>query len=178
MSAEKVMAKELMWVCALLPAEWNRKLAALCREENKSVGLPENVFRFPLHISMKKSFQTTEFEAVKAEIVSVMQAQGAICCRTSGVVCRKKMLWLSVEPEGKIKDCHDRLDRLLLDRYDIPIDRLDAEFEPHISLFTGGDQAKIKEMELRLAAKIPPAEWKLTEFVIGSSGHADEYFDL
>jgi hypothetical protein len=40
------MVKELTWVCALLPGELNRQLVELCREENKFIGLPEDVFRF------------------------------------------------------------------------------------------------------------------------------------
>jgi 2'-5' RNA ligase len=172
------MAKELMWVCALLPLKLNRQLAALCREENKSIRLPEDVFRFPLHISMKKSFQTTEFDAVQAEIIRHMQAQGEIHCRTASVICRKKMLWLPVKPEGEIRAWHDELDQRLLDRFAIPIDRFDATFEPHISLFTKGDPARIKGMGLRLAGKIAPMELTLNRFVIGSSRHGDEFFDI
>jgi hypothetical protein len=172
------MGKELMWVCALLPPELNRQLAELCREENKSIGLPEDVFRFLLHISMKKSFQTTEFEAVKAEILHHMQASGEIHCRTTGVVCHKKMLWLMVEPEGESKRWHDKLDKLLLDKFGIPVDRFDANFEPHISLFTKGEQAQIKEMGVRLAGKIPPMELTLDRFVVGSSRHGDEFFEI
>jgi hypothetical protein len=172
------MSKELTWVCALLPQEVNQQLVALCREENKSIGLPEDVFRFPLHISMKKSFQTTEFEAVKAEIVHHMQTRGKIHCRITGVVCRKKMLWLMVEPEGEIRAWHDQLDKLLLDKFAIPIHRFDATFAPHISLFTKGDQAQMEEMGLRLAGKIPPVELTLSRFVVGSSGYGDEFFDI
>jgi 2'-5' RNA ligase len=172
------MSKELMWVCALLPAELNRQLVALCREENSSIGLPEDVFRFPLHISMKKSFQTTEFEAVKAEIVHHMQARGPLHCRTTGVVCRKKMLWLTVEPMGEINVWHDELDRRLLDKFAIPIDRFDAAFAPHISLFTKGDPVPMKEMGLRLAGRISPMELTLSRFVVGSSRHGDEFFDI
>jgi 2'-5' RNA ligase len=172
------MVKELTWVCALLPAEWNRQLVELCREENRSIGLPEDVFRFPLHISMKKSFQTTEFEAVKAEIIHHMQARNKLHCRTTGVACHKKMLWLMVEPAGEIKRWHNELDQRLLDKFAIPIDRFDAAFAPHISLFTKGDPAQMKEMGLRLAGKISPTELTLNRFVVGSSRHGDEFFDV
>jgi 2'-5' RNA ligase len=172
------MAKELAWVCALLPQELNRQLVELCREENQSIGLPEDVFRFPLHISMKKSFQTTEFEAVKAEILHHIQTRGKIYCRTTGVACHKKMLWLPVEPVGEVKRWHDQLDQRLLGKFAIPIDRFDANFAPHISLFTKGDQVQMKEMGLRLARKIFPTELTLSRFVVGSSRHGDEFFDI
>jgi hypothetical protein len=36
----------------------------------------------------------------------------------------------------------------------------------------------MREMGLRLAEKIPPMELTLGRFVIGSSGHRDEFFDI
>jgi hypothetical protein len=172
------MAKELMWVCALLPKEVNQQLVQICREANAAIGLPENVFRFPLHISMKKSFQTTSFDAVKAAILAHLREYGPICCKAGGVVCHRKMLWLPIEPTGSIKEWHDTLDAMLLSRFGIPIDRFDAAFSPHISLFTKGEQAQISEMQKRLQQKIAPMELSLNRFVIGSSGHKDAFFEI
>jgi hypothetical protein len=170
------MAKELMWVCALPSEEWSNQLITICREENNAIGLSEDVFRFPLHISMKKSFQTTAFDAVKAEILAHIHTHGKILCQTLDVACHKNMLWLPVEPAGAILDWHIQLDALLLKKFAIPIDRFDVDFEPHISLFTKGDPALLEEMKLRLAEKILPMELTLDQFVIGSSGHEDEFF--
>jgi hypothetical protein len=170
------MVKELMWVCALPFEEWNNRLVAICRAENKAIGLPESVCKFPLHISMKKSFQTTEFDAVKAEILAYIRSNGKIHCRTRSVSSHKNMLWLPVEPTGAILDWHIQLDALLLNKFGIPIDQFDADFEPHISLFTSGNPSQIEEMKLRLAEKIPPEALTLERFVIGSSGHKDEFF--
>jgi hypothetical protein len=172
------MKKELMWVCALLPPEFNEQLTAICREENKFVGLPENVFQFPLHISMKKSFQTTEFEAIKAEMVHHIRLQGKIRCHTGRVILHKNMLWLPVDSAGCIKDWHNRLDQLLLDRYAIPIDKFDQVFQPHISLYTKGSKEQLIEMQKRLSARIAPVELGMNRFVIGSSMHEDEYFEI
>jgi hypothetical protein len=170
------MAKELMWVCALLPERFHKQLVALCREENKTIGLPEDVFCFPLHISMKKSFQTTEFESVKAEVLRYIQHKGEIRCQTTGVTHQKQMLWLSVNASGDILEWHNRLDSLLLDKFGISIHRFDANFEPHISLFTKGDPVQLGKMRWRLVEKIPPMELTLNRFVIGSSGHGDSFF--
>lgn len=54
------MGKELMWVCGLLPQKEQEKLVEICKEANREIGLPEVVFKFPLHISMKKSFYVTD----------------------------------------------------------------------------------------------------------------------
>jgi 2'-5' RNA ligase len=174
----KTMNKELMWVCALLPSELNEQLTAICKEENKSIGLSENVFQFPLHISMKKSFQTTEFESVKAEIINYIHSQGKICCHIDRVGLYKNMLWLPVDSSGCIMDWHNRLDYLLLDRYTIPIDRFDEAFQPHISLYTKGSKERLLEMQNRLSRRIAPMDLVINRFVIGSSLHKDEYFEI
>jgi hypothetical protein len=88
------------------------------------------------------------------------------------------MLWLPVNASGDILEWHNRLDELLLDKFHIPIHRFDANFEPHISLFTKGNPAQIEEMNRRLAEKIPPMEVTLNRFVIGSSGHGDAFFEI
>jgi hypothetical protein len=172
------MANELMWVCALLPDDINRELVDICREVNRNIGLPEDVFRFPLHISMKKSFRTKEFESVKSDIISHIKERGVIKFRTAQVIGHKKMLWLSVETDTPILEWHNILDRRLLEKYEIPIDRFDAKFEPHVSLFTRGANDKMVVMQKTLADKIAPMDFLLEKFVVGASGHKDEFIKV
>jgi hypothetical protein len=116
-----------MWVCAILPQELNKILVDTCRKENMEINLPEDVFRFPLHISMKKSFYTVDFEKVKNEVISHVYSKGAVRCRVGTVVCYKNMIWLPIEPSGEIKQWHDELDKSLFNVFGIPIDRMDME---------------------------------------------------
>jgi hypothetical protein len=44
-----------------MPEVTNRKIVNLCRELNQGIGLSETVFKFPLHIFLKKSFHTQRF---------------------------------------------------------------------------------------------------------------------
>jgi hypothetical protein len=53
---------------------------------------------------MKKSFQTTKFETIKAEMVKHIQFQGKIDCHTGSVILHKNMFWLPVDSDGCIKD--------------------------------------------------------------------------
>jgi hypothetical protein len=173
------MAKsELMWVCALLPQGWQERWTALCRAENQQIGLPEDVFRFPLHISLKKSFVTTQFDAVQEQVLQYIRQRGPLTCRILDVKCRKQMLWLPVEAAGQILDWHNGLDQLLLERFQIPIDPFDAEFEPHISLFTRGEASQMEEMQRKLSERIPPQNLTLDRFVVGSSVHGDLIFTI
>jgi hypothetical protein len=172
------MSKELMWVCAILPQELNKSLVEICRKENREIKLPEDVFKFPLHISMKKSFYTVDFEKVRNEVISHIHSKGAIQCHAGTVVCHKNMIWLPIEPDGEIKQWHDELDQSLLNGFGIPIDRLDREFKPHISLFTKGQEQQLLEMKQRLSGMIEPVDLALNRFVVGSSRHGDEFFEI
>jgi hypothetical protein len=88
------------------------------------------------------------------------------------------MLWLPVESAGAILFWHEQLDQILLGKYAVPIDRFDAVFQPHISLFTRGSREELLRMKQLLSNKLPPLELTLNRFVIGSSGHKDEYFTV
>lgn len=76
------MGRELMWVCGILPETLNREIVSICRDANQKIGLPETVFRFPLHISMKKSFYTEDFKTVKQTVVDFLLQKGIVPCRT------------------------------------------------------------------------------------------------
>jgi hypothetical protein len=172
------MAKELMWVCAILPVELNKKLAVTCKSNNRDLRLPEDVFKFPLHISMKKSFYTTAFDEVKAQIKSFVLERGKIICRVGELEIHKNMIWLSIETKGDLARWHNDLDTILLEKFSIPIAPFDANFHPHISLFTKGSEEQITQMYARLKLQIQPMEITLNRFVIGSSLHKDEFFDV
>jgi hypothetical protein len=172
------MAKELMWVCAVLPAELNNRLAVVCRRNNRDLHLPEDVFKFPLHISMKKSFYTTRFDEVKAQIKSFIFERGKINCVVGNIEIHKNMIWLPIETKGDLANWHTDLDKILLNNFNIPIVQFDANFHPHISLFTKGGEEQIAMMYERLKGQIAPMEITLSKFVIGSSMHKDEFFDI
>jgi 2'-5' RNA ligase len=172
------MAKELMWVCAILPEELNSKLAVICKRNNRDLHLPEDVFKFPLHISMKKSFFTAEFDEVKAQVKSFVLKRGKINCAVGELGIHKNMIWLPIETRGELSIWHNELDKMLLDNFNIPIVPFDANFHPHISLFTKGSEEQIAQMYERLKGQIQPMEITLTKFVIGSSMHKDEFFDV
>lgn len=172
------MGKELMWVCGLLSQKEQEKLVEICKEANREIGLPEVVFKFPLHISMKKSFYVTDFESVKKEVVSYIQKRGALTCYADSIIKYKGMIWLPIKLTKDINDWHKDLDELLSKTYDVPIDSFDVNFKPHISLFTKGSQKQIDEMYKKLLPAISEKQLQIQKFVIGSSKHSDDYFTV
>jgi 2'-5' RNA ligase len=175
---EKEMAKELMWVCGIVLAELNNRLARLCKSNNRDLHLPEDVFKFPLHISLKKSFYTTAFDEVKSQIKDFISERGKINCRAGEIEIHKNMIWLPIEAKGELASWHNDLDKILLKKFNIPILPFDANFHPHISLFTKGNEEQIHQMYARLKPQIQPMDITLDRFVIGSSMHKDEFMDI
>ena len=172
------MAIELMWVCGILPDGLNRKVVETCREENRDIGLPETVFRFPMHISMKKSFNTDNFESVKKAVASYIERNRTISCRTGKPIENKGMIWLPIIPDQEISNWHKGLDDMLRDNFNIPVLGYDKFFKPHVSLFTKGDSDKIDIMFERLCKTLPEMDFTIRRFVVGSSRHKDEYFEF
>ena len=169
------MGRELMWVCAIAPEEFQKRTTQLCLTENKSIGLPENVFKLPLHISLKESFYTESFDAVKFDILSVLNLTGKFRCRIAEIELHRNMLWLPVTNGDKLRLLHEKIDRLLEAKYGIPISGYDRNFQPHISLFTRGAPEQVRDMYDRLRNHDFGSSIEISRFVIGSSGHKDTF---
>ena len=172
------MARELMWVCAIAPEEFQKKVTKLCLAENESIGMPENVFKLPLHISLKRSFYTENFDSVKDDILKVVNIIGCFHCHVDKIDLHGDMLWLSLINDGILHHLHEELDRLLEAKHGVPISRHDRAFQPHISLFTRGTQEQMRMMYDRLKGKEIEQEIEISRFVIGSSGHKDTFYGL
>lgn len=171
--------EELSWVCAIMPEAANRKIVRLCKELNKGIGLPETVFKFPLHISLKKSFRTNDFSGVQADALALLKRNMPISCQVAGVTLHKNMIWLNIKPNESLLKFHNELDSLLLSKYGVPIDKFDKIFKPHISLFTSGNCDDIQDMyELLQEEDIKLDNVEFRRFVIGSSIHCDTFYDL
>lgn len=170
--------KELMWACALLPDETNGEIASLCKRLNKDVRLPETVFRFPLHISLKKSWECDRFFDAQRDVAAFIQSNGRFEIGFDSPVLHKNMIWLPVCVTKKLQEIHDGLDSLLLEKYRVPQDRFDLAFKPHISLFTKGDQKDVMKMFDLLKNEMKPMTTTIRRIVIGGAVHRDTYYDL
>ena len=173
------MREELAWICAIMPEGINDKITRICKELNKNVGLPETVFKFPLHISLKKSFRTHNFFEMREDALDLINRHMTMSCRVSGVTLHRNMIWLDITPNESLLKFHSALDALLFNKYDVIIDKFDRMFNPHISLFTSGDREKIAEMfDLLQKEDLNFDNIEFRRFVIGSSAHKDTFYDL
>ena len=167
-----------MWICGIIPPELSKEIISICKDKNKNIGLKENVFDLPLHISMKKSFYTNNFDDVKKRITNFIYEKGKIVCKTKGIYIHKGMIWILVDSKPFINEWHDELDHILLNDFNIDISNYDKSFLPHISLFTSGENDKINSMYRELKNDFKGLDFSINKFVIGSSKHKDEYIEI
>jgi 2'-5' RNA ligase len=127
---------------------------------------------------MKKSFYTQNFEAVKKELISILQRYSKIECTLGAPVLKKGMIWMPVNAEKDLERLHSEIDQRLLEEFKIEPDLFDVHFDPHVSLFTKGKIQQMQKMQKMLKEKIKPMKLELTSFVIGSSRHRDEIISI
>ena len=169
---------ELMWACAILPEKEETAIKDICKRLNKGVGLPETVFRFPLHISLKKSWDCDRYEAAQTDVADYLKHCGSFDIEIGKPIMHKNMIWLPVGVTKKLQEIHDGLDLLLERKYAVPRTAFDTSFDPHISLFTKGDHKDMAAMHELLVKETMPRTARIQKVVIGGAVHRDTYYTI
>ena len=169
---------ELMWACAILPEKEETAIKGICKRLNKGVGLPETVFRFPLHISLKKSWDCDRFEAAQTDVADYLKHCGSFDIDIGKPILHKNMIWLPVGVTEELQEIHNGLDLLLERKYAVPRTAFDTSFHPHISLFTKGDHRHMAAMHELLVKETMPQTARIRNVVIGGAVHRDTYYTI
>ena len=161
-----------------MPETYVDRIKALCMEANEVIGLSTSVFKFPLHISLKKSFYTDSFPEVKNAVLEYFRSLGPFHVKVGELVKHDGMLWLDIVPTEALLKVHEDLDALLESRFQIPRHRFDKHFSPHISLFTDRDADKIEDMFEALREEFCPEVLPIRKIVVGAERERDTYLEL
>ena len=161
-----------------MPRDFIREVAILCHEANEGIGLSENVFDLPLHISLKKSFRCDRFPEIRDAVRDYFTSRGPFTVTTDRVVLHKGMIWLTLKSEGELLEIHRDLDRMLHDSFGVPIHPFDRRFLSHISLFTKGDKEDIDAMYDILRDEFQSRRLTVSRIVVGASNYSDEFIDI
>lgn len=172
------MSQELAWVCAVMPEDYVRQIKGLCLEANRGIGLSEKVFKFPLHISLKKSFLTDRFPEVRDALLDYFKQRGPFKIKVGRLIRHEGMLWLNIVRTPELLKVHDEIDALLETRFGIPRHKFDKHFEPHISLFTDWDDEKITDIYEALEEEFEPKILTARKIVVGADRERDTFLEL
>lgn len=158
-----------VWIGCKLPESFEREIRSLCLKLNEELRLDTAAFSLPQHISLKISFETTEYEAVLNELTAFLSAQRPFTVRIENPSQNGNILWLPAEENDTLRQLHDRLDALLEDRFGIPQHAFDKSFLFHSTLFIDESAKKVSKMLECL--KLYPVAQELTvdTFLLGLS---------
>lgn len=170
--------RERMWACAILPDKDATVIQETCQRLNRGIGLPETVFRFPLHISLKKSWMCESFEDEQKDAALYLKSRGSFEIGFGQPILRKNMIWLPVNVTERLEAIHDGLDELFECKYGVPRTSLDRAFEPHVSLFAEGNDRDMSAMHALLVKELSLMTVRIRKVVIGGAVHQDYYYDL
>lgn len=172
------MNKQLMWISTLLPKEINNEIADKCLLANKDIGISERFFDFPLHISLKRTFYTDNFVDVKNDLKGLLIENGPLNINGLEVIKNKDMLWLEIVDSKELVEIHRKIDSLLNDKYQIPIDEFDKNYYPHVSLFRSEDMMKLDMMYQKIKNLKFDELMILDTFAMGTSLDNNEFLKL
>ena len=124
----------------------------------------------PLHVSLKISFPVDDKRV--DECIDVLCAYysklGPFSIEIEGYEMQKGIIWLRIRENEKLVEIHNRLDELMLSRFDAKPNALDREFIYHCTLFIDTDD-KLSAAFKALKGIPLPRKLLAREFLIGAS---------
>lgn len=166
-----------MWVSAILPIQINNQISNVCLSNNLDIKLSERFFKFPLHISLKRTFYTDDYLSVKEDLKSLLHNQTITISNLKPII-NSNMIWLEFENNNKIIEIHKEIDKLLLDKYNIPIDEFDRIYHPHVTIFRDDDIQKLNNMYSRIKDLIIKEDVLIDTYAMGTNLDNNEFYKV
>ncbi len=126
-----------IWIGLVLEKDDENYIRDICKEENKIFNINEQAFTLPQHISLKTSFNASEYITViqylKEELKDINAIQLEVCNLT---IIDGKVIWLDIEENTFLRKLHNKINFLLNDKFNIGLLGFDGEsFKFHSTLF-------------------------------------------
>ena len=168
--------KELMWITGIIDKETNEEIRRICLKENEDLHLSERFFRSDLHISLKRTFYTEQYEKIADDIKEMLRGHKPIDCGYSKLMKVKDMLWLYPDKNDELVRIHNEIDLFLYEKYKIPIDTFDRQYFPHITIFHKGETKNLLKMYDRLQISLERKPITIDRFAIGTKTRGSDFF--
>ena len=88
------------------------------------------------------------------------------------------MIWLEFENNNKIIEIHKQIDKLLLDKYNIPIDEFDRIYHPHVTIFRNENINKLDKMYSRIKDLIIKEDVLIDTYAMGTNLDNNEFYKV
>lgn len=137
----------------------------------KKQGLSSTTFTLPFHISLKISFQIPDekFDEAVGDIREIYKTLNQFEIVIKGIEQAGPIIWIKMQENAELINVHNKLDKMLLEKYGVVQHAFDKDFRFHTSILIVNNQEKItKALDELKDARIPEI-LKAERFIIGLS---------
>lgn len=125
-----------VWTGMVLPKKFEENIRNICRNINKDFNVSELSFTLPQHISLKTSFNVSNYQ----EVIEFMKEQLKIFNETNIKIIDigkiNGVIWFEIEENKMLRNMHELLNKKLYAEFDIPEIKFDGtNFKFHSTLF-------------------------------------------
>mgnify|MGYP003289483294 CR=1 FL=1 len=147
------------------------RIKAAAKEIEDRIGFRHSNFTLPLHISLKISFPVPEDQAAKVmrDITAVFEETPGFSIPVQGIFLDEVITWILMKENPTLNALHDRLNSLLLEKYQIPLHEYDLDYKFHTTLFMDDDRDKVCRAYKAIRDIPVPDNLIANCFVIGTS---------
>ena len=135
------------------------------------VQFAESDITLPMHISLKIScsIPNEKYEEALCDIKAILQDTQRFEIKTKRIELHDTIAWIQMEHNEYLEQLHHSLDKLFIDKYDVPPHKFDLDFKFHTTLFLDSDKDKVKQAFLMIKDVSLPSTLIADKFVIGTS---------
>ncbi|MCR5741581.1 MAG: 2'-5' RNA ligase family protein [Gammaproteobacteria bacterium] len=128
-------------------------------------------FALPLHISLKISFEVPNdiFDNVVKDLEEYLSSLSKFSVSIKGIEYENTICWIRMYPNIMLNTIHDKLDELMLEKYNVIPHEYDKDYKFHVTLFMDDDTEKVKKAYEKVKDIRLPMELLINKFDIGNS---------
>ena len=141
------------------------------QEIERRIGFEHSNFTLPLHVSLKISFKVEE-SACGEVIDTLLQYYKGVApfeIEVDGIENENTIVWIRYRENETLNRIHDDLNRILLERYGVPLHAYDLDYKFHTTLFMDDDAEKIAAAHREIREMVLPDHVRVKSLLLGTS---------
>lgn len=137
----------------------------------KEVRTKSSFFNFPLHISLKISFEISGdmFAAVLKDISDIFENTAPFDVKPQEIEAFDNIAWILYAENDKLNALHDKICNTLFEKYGVVRHEYDNDYKFHTTLFMDEDAEKVKTGYEKIKNVELPSAVLAYKFCIGAS---------
>lgn len=162
--------KMYIWV-AIDVNEQVREIRETAENYMKQQGLSSTTFTMPFHISLKISFQIPEdrIEEVVSDVRGFYRTLRPFQIMVKGIEQAGPIVWLTMQESAELTGIHEKLDKMLFEKYSVIQHEFDKDFLFHTSVLVIDDEEQSGKAFDAIRETNIPKILRAEKFIIGSS---------